>query len=274
MVTSLKPQLLFRNITINTSTIMMEHNQLLRSKIVGMKKMRLHYLQHVPFENMGSIFTWATREGCIVTSTQLYEREDLPEQSDFDWLVVMGGPMNIYQEDEYPWLVSEKRFIRESIDSGKVVIGICLGAQLIADAIGGKVTRNPALEIGWFPIKFKEKARSLPYFPFLPAEPMVFQWHGDTFSTLPEDAVNLAESSACPYQAFMYKEKIFGFQFHLESTPETIKNLVINCRDEMVPGEFVQTPGEVLSHPEYIEQDNQWMDMFLTLLKEKDSKGE
>jgi len=87
--------------------------------------MRLHYIQHVHFENPGSILTWATKEGCSVTSTHLYNYEKLPAKSDFDWLVVMGGPMNIYQEDEYPWLVPEKRFIREAIDSGKVVIGIC-----------------------------------------------------------------------------------------------------------------------------------------------------
>lgn len=231
--------------------------------------MRLHYLQHVPFEHLGSIFTWANKPGCSVTSTQLYDYEDLPEQSDFDWLVVMGGPMNIYQEDEYPWLIPEKQFIRESIESGKVVIGVCLGAQLIADVIGGKVTRNPHLEIGWFPVKFNEEARSSPLFSFLPAEPMVFQWHGDTFSTLPEDAVCLAESDACPHQAFIYGDRVFGFQFHLESTQETIENLVDNCREEMVPGTFVQTPDEVLSHPEYIEQDNQWMDMFLTKLNER-----
>jgi GMP synthase-like glutamine amidotransferase len=234
--------------------------------------MRLHYLQHVHFENLGSIFTWATKEGCSITSTHLYNHENLPAQSDFDWLVVMGGPMNIYQEDKYPWLVSEKQFIREAIKSGKVVIGICLGAQLIADVIGGEITRNPCPEIGWFPIKLKEEARSSLLFSFLPEEPMVFQWHGDTFSTLPEDAVCLAESDACHNQAFVYKDRVFGFQFHLESTQETIGNLVNHCIEEMVPGDFVQTPEEVLSHPEYVDQDNQWMDIFLTQLKMKEMK--
>lgn len=231
--------------------------------------MRLHYLQHVSFENLGSILTWATKQGCSVTATHLYNHEDLPAQTDFDWLVVMGGPMNIYDEENYPWLAPEKLFIREAIDSGKVVIGICLGAQLIADVIGGEVTRNPKLEIGWFPVKLKVETKSLPLFSYLPEEPMVFQWHGDTFSKLPEDALCLAENDACPHQAFMYKERVFGFQFHLESTQETIQNLVNNCREEMVPGDFVQTPEEVLSHPEYIKQDNQWMDKFLTQLRKK-----
>lgn len=230
--------------------------------------MRLHYLQHVPFENLGSIQTWATKQGCSVTGTHLYNHEDLPEQSDFDWLVVMGGPMNIYEEDSYPWLAPEKQFIRDAIDSGKVVIGICLGAQLVADVIGGKVTKNPQLEIGWFKVELKDETKSSPLLSFLPDEPMVFQWHGDTFSTLPDDAVCIAESDACSHQAFIYKGRVFGFQFHLESTMETIESLVNNCREEMVPGEFVQTPEELFCHPEYFKQANQWMDMFLTKLKE------
>lgn len=229
--------------------------------------MRLHYLQHVPFEDLGSILTWANKQGCSVTSTHLYNHEDLPAQSDFDWLVVMGGPMNIYQEDKYPWLATEKQFIRDAIGSGKVVIGICLGAQLIADVIGGKVTKNPYIEIGWFKIRLKDETRSSPLFSFLPEEPMVFHWHGDTFSTLPDDAVPLAENDACPHQAFRYKERVFGFQFHMESTRRTIESLVNNCSEEMVPGDFVQTPEELLSNLEYIEQANEWMDMFLTQLK-------
>ncbi len=165
--------------------------------------------------------------------------------------------MNIYQEDEYLWLVPEKRFIREAIDSGKVVMGICLSAQIIADVMGGKIGKNPYPEIDWFPIKLKEEARISPLFSFLPKEPMVFHWHGDTFSNLPEDAGCLAESDACHHQAFVYKDRVFGFQFHLESTQETIGNLVNHCIEEMVSDSFVQTPKEVLSHPEYVEQANQ-----------------
>lgn len=236
--------------------------------------MRLHYLQHVPFENLGSILTWATRQGCSVTGTRLYNNENLPTKQDYDWLVVMGGPMNIYDEENYPWLADEKLFIREAVDSGKVVIGICLGAQLIADVLGGKVTENPYLEIGWFPVRLSVEARSSPLFSFFPQQPMVFEWHGDTFSTLPEGAVCIAENDACSHQAFIYKRKVFGFQFHLEATSEIIENLVNHCKEEIIPGDFVQTQAELLSHPEYIRQDNQWMDMFLTQLKKMESEGE
>jgi len=235
--------------------------------------MKLHYLQHVPFENLGSILSWAEENGCIVTGTHFYDDENLPTQIDYDWLVVMGGPMNIYDEKNYPWLAREKSFIREAIDSGKVVIGICLGAQLIADVIGGKVTQNHNLEIGWFPVRLSREAISSTLFSFFPPQPKVFQWHEDTFSRLPKDTVYIAQNDACNNQAFIYKKKVFGFQFHLESTQETIKNLVKNCGYEMVPGTFVQTKKEVLSHPEYIKQANEWMDMFLTQLKRVEDKG-
>ncbi len=229
--------------------------------------MRLHYLQHVPFENPGSILIWAEENGHSITSTQLYQAASLPRQQDFDWLVVMGGPMNIYDEENFPWLAAEKVFIREAIAAGKVVIGLCLGGQLIADVIGGKVTQNPYKEIGWFPIRLNEEATLSPLFSFFPQQPVVFQWHGDTFSILPEGARCIAESDACDHQAFIYKNKVFGFQYHLENTPAIIKGLVENCRGEMVPDIYVQTPEELLAHPEYIEQDNQWMQMFLTQLE-------
>ena len=228
--------------------------------------MRLHYLQHVPFENPGSILEWADKNGCNVTGTHFYDDENLPKQRDYDWLVVMGGPMNIYDEKSYPWLTREKLFIHDAIESGKVVIGLCLGAQLIADVIGGNVTENPHQEIGWFPVNLSNEAKSSPLFSFFPQNPTVFQWHGDTFIELPEDAKCIAKNDACSHQAFIYKNRVFGFQFHLENTEEIIKNLLKHCQDEMVPGEYVQTPTEMLSHPEYIKQDNKWMDMFLTQL--------
>jgi GMP synthase-like glutamine amidotransferase len=231
------------------------------------KEMRLHYLQHVPFENPGSILIWARENGHVITHTQLYEQDTLPKQQDFDWLVVMGGPMNIYEEENYPWLADEKVFIREAITAGKVIIGLCLGGQLIADVIGGKVTQNPCKEIGWFPVRLSQKVRSTSLFAFFPEQPVVFEWHGDTFSVLPEDAECIAENNACKHQAFIYKKRVFGFQFHLENTAAIIKDLVENCGEEMIPEAYVQTPEELLAHPEYIEQNNQWMELFLTQLE-------
>ncbi|MFT3952055.1 MAG: type 1 glutamine amidotransferase [Oscillospiraceae bacterium] len=172
--------------------------------------MTIQYLQHIEFENPGSILTWASEKGVTVNRTLLFAGEVLPQPDAFDWLVVMGGPMNIYEEDKYPWLAAEKALIRAAAGAGKTIIGLCLGAQLIADALGGKVTRNPAVEIGWHTIKLTDAARRSEKLSFLPDEAVVFQWHGDTFSTLPTNAVQLAESEACANQAFCVGDQSTG----------------------------------------------------------------
>jgi len=236
--------------------------------------MKLHYLQHVPFENPGTILLWAEQNGHTVTKTLLYAGEQLPDVADFDWLVVMGGPMNIYEHDSYPWLVTEKELIGGAIAANKVVLGLCLGAQLIADVIGGAVTRNNCQEIGWLPVRFRESARTHPLFSVFPSEAVVFQWHGDTFSVLPEKAEVLAESAACAHQAFSYGSRVFGFQFHLENTLPIIEGLVENCRDEMVPAPYVQTPEELLAHPEHIARCNLWMECFLNRLRQLETEGQ
>jgi GMP synthase-like glutamine amidotransferase len=226
--------------------------------------MKIHYLQHVPFENPGSILTWAKEKGFPVTDTKLYAKETFPKTKDFDWLIIMGGPMNIYEEEKYPWLITEKLFIQKAIEENKVVIGLCLGGQLIADILGGRVVKNPCTEIGWFPVTWTDRALSYSWFSHFPKEAVVFEWHGDTFTDLPEEVVLLAENEACKNQAFQYKNRVFGFQFHLENTLEIINNLIENCSDEMVPGKYVQTAEELVSRREYMEQDNQWMTRFLS----------
>ena len=236
--------------------------------------MRIHYLQHVPFENPGIILAWARENGHVVTSTQIYKEEILPMQEEFDWLVVMGGPMNIYENDLYPWLEEEKYFIEAAISTEKIVIGICLGAQLIADAIGGKVIRNPKKEIGWFPVLWSNEAGLSPLFSFFPRESVVFEWHGDTFCELPIETVYLAENDVCKNQAFMYKNRVFGFQFHLENTMTIIEDLIEFCTEDMTSGSYVQSPKELSSHPELVEQNNKWMNMFLTQLENMYRKGE
>ncbi|KNZ41148.1 type 1 glutamine amidotransferase [Acetobacterium bakii] len=235
--------------------------------------MKIHYLQHVPFETPGRILEWAKEHHCTVTATHLYEGEALPKLSAFDWLVVMGGPMNIYEHKKYPWLIKEKQLIKDAIDRGKLVIGLCLGSQLIADVIGGKVVSNNQKEIGWFPVSFSSAVKASPLFSFFPENPVVFQWHGDTFADLPKDAIVIAASRACKNQAFIYKKRVFGFQFHLENTWPIIEALIENCGEEMIKDTFVQSPEEVRSHPEFMLQDNQWMDQFLNMVKIMDEDG-
>lgn len=121
--------------------------------------MRLHYLQHVPFEGLGAIEGWAKSQDHSITMTRLFDQEPLPAVDDFDWLIVMGGPMNIYEEFRYPWLALQKLFIEECLKKDKFILGICLGAQLITYVLGAKVVKNPEKEIGWFPISLTEEAK-------------------------------------------------------------------------------------------------------------------
>jgi GMP synthase-like glutamine amidotransferase len=201
--------------------------------------MRVHYLQHVPFEDAANIGVWARDRGHRVTGTQLCEAEPLPPLDSFDWLVIMGGLMNIHEHDAYPWLVPEKEFIREAIDEGRSVLGICLGAQLVAHVLGGQVKRNRHREIGWFPVVLTEKGRQSPLFEGFPQRFNAFHWHGDTFS-IPPGAEKLAESEACANQAFQYAGHVVGLQFHLDYAVESIEKMLRHCAHELSDGAYVQ----------------------------------
>jgi GMP synthase-like glutamine amidotransferase len=208
------------------------------------KRMRAHYLQHVPFEGLGSIEHWLAAHEYEITHTRFFESSTLPDIEAIDLLVIMGGPMSVNDEDTYPWLVVEKRFIREVIESGKAVLGICLGAQMIASAMGERVFPNPVKEIGWFPIHAVD-ADDGSVFRFPPAE-TVFHWHGETFD-LPPGAIRLAKSTGCENQGFQLGNSVIGLQFHLETTPELAEQLVLHCGDELVPSAYIQTKEDILS---------------------------
>ena len=227
--------------------------------------MRLHYLQHVPFEGLGYIETWAFENNVGITSTKLFEGELLPSQNDFDFLVIMGGPMSVNDEHIYNWLKTENEFVLDTIKSNKPVIGICLGAQIIAKALGAKVYPNKQKEIGWFPVKKASKATDSVISRLFPREIKVFQWHGETFD-LPAGAVHIAENSVCINQAFIYKEKVLGLQFHLEAISENINSLVMNCKDELVEAPYIQSAEIILSKTDTVESNNIMKDIleFLT----------
>jgi GMP synthase-like glutamine amidotransferase len=207
--------------------------------------MHLHSLEHVPFEDLAKIGEWAQHHGHQVSRTRLYADDPLPAMADIDWLVIMGGPMNIYEEDQYPWLRREKDCIAEAIAQGKLVLGVCLGAQLIADVLGGPVTPNPVKEIGWFPVSLSDAAKSSPVFRNFPQAFTAFHWHGDTFAN-PPGALAAASSSGCANQAFVHQDRVVGLQFHLESTPASVNKLIENCRQELTSGPFIQSAAEML----------------------------
>jgi GMP synthase-like glutamine amidotransferase len=209
--------------------------------------MRAHCFRHVPFEGIGSIAAWLDARGIETTATRFDAGDALPRLADIDWLVVVGGPMSVNDEDLHPWLAAEKAFVREAIRAGKRVLGICLGAQLIASALGAKVYRNAVKEIGWHPISPVPVANGVHAFRF-PPDALVFHWHGETFD-LPPGAVHLARSAGCEHQAFQVGERTLGLQFHLETTPESARALVENCRVDLVPGPYVQSEERLLSAP-------------------------
>jgi len=233
--------------------------------------MRAHYFQHVPFEGLGSIEPWLKAAGYEITSTKFFEKNELPDLKKIDLLIVMGGPMSANDEDKLPWLVSEKQFIREAIHMGKPVLGICLGAQLIAGAAGARVYRNHAKEIGWLPVHgIPSEDRVIFRFP---SSLKVFHWHGETFD-LPFGAIRLAKSEACENQAFQIGQSVIGLQFHLETTPEAARELVSNCRDELIEAKYIQTEQEILTaNPDRYKSINQLMDGVLSFLLRKDGKN-
>jgi len=223
--------------------------------------MNIHWLQHVPFEGLGCIEPWLAENGHAVTCTRLWADEKVPSLGTVDGLIVMGGPMGVYDEEQYPWLTAEKTFIKQIIDRNKPVLGICLGAQLIADVLGSNVWKNDQKEIGFFPLETKmreaaaivaateqseeaiignsESDFSKPW-----KNQTVFHWHGDTFG-IPDGAVHLASSEATENQAFLYKDNVLALQFHLETTEESLMSLYENCSDEIGEGPFLQTLEEM-----------------------------
>jgi GMP synthase-like glutamine amidotransferase len=210
-----------------------------------------HYLQHVPFEGLGSIEAWLLANAFTITVTRLFLDETPPEPDDIDLLIIMGGPMSVHDEVEHPWLITEKACIRRCIDRQIPILGICLGAQLLAECLGGRVVTGMHQEIGWFPIRSTEAGQA-----FFPKELLVFHWHGETIE-LPPQATLLANSEACHNQAFLFGDRILGLQCHLETTPEGALALVQNCGDELVEGPFIQTAKQIIETPTATHQQIQ-----------------
>ena len=214
--------------------------------------MNAHIFQHVPFEGPGSIEPWLREKGFDISYTHFYNSSELPGLNDVDFLIIMGGPMSVNDEAGFPWLVAEKQFIRDFIKTGKPVLGICLGSQMIASALGAKVYPNLEKEIGWFTVQGINSPD-----PEVFRFPESFQpllWHGETFD-LPAGAFRIAGSEGCENQAFQVGRNVIAIQFHPEATPKTVQDFIFHFRNELVPGKYIQAEDEILSaSPEkYIE---------------------
>jgi GMP synthase (glutamine-hydrolysing) len=228
--------------------------------------MRIHWFQHVPFEGLGSIAPWAERHGHAVTCTRFYRGEAPPRVGDIDWLIAMGGPMSANDEIAYPWLAAEKAFVVRAVAADKTVLGICLGAQMIARALGADVYPNTHREIGWFPVEKTASAAQSPVGNAIADRVVAFHWHGETFD-LPPGAVHLAGSEACRHQAFSYADRVVGLQYHLETSRKSAEALVEHCADELVQGKYIQSENELLRDQSRFEGVNLEMERLLNRLQ-------
>jgi GMP synthase-like glutamine amidotransferase len=201
--------------------------------------MRAHCFQHEFFEGLAALEPWFLSKGFAITYTKFFESDAIPSIEEVDFLVIMGGSMSVNDEDRFPWLKKEKAFVRDFVKSGKPVVGICLGSQMIASALGANVYPNKEKEIGWFPIEKSGKSVP-PLFDAMPSQLTVFHWHGETFD-LPSGAVRIAESAACRNQIFMYGEKTVAFQCHFETTEESLESISSECSNELVGGAYIQS---------------------------------
>jgi len=172
---------------------------------------------------------------------------------DIDLLIIMGGPMSVNDEREHPWLREEKELTAQAIRRGTPVLGICLGAQLIASALGARIRRNTSAEIGWHAVE-SVGAGEGPAGP-LPGRFLPFHWHGETFE-LPSGARHIARSAACENQAFTVGDSVIALQFHLEATPESARALVDNCAADLVPGRYIQAREQILGSPKLFQDAN------------------
>lgn len=200
----------------------------------------LRIIQHVPFEGPANIAIWAEENNHTVQYTKMYDGDDFPEINNYDILVVMGGPMGVSSTVEYPWVEDELLYIKKVINADKPVIGICLGAQFIAKALGANVYKGPQKEIGWFPLIFESSLpKNIQH--LFPKTLNTFHWHGDTFD-IPEGANKLAHTIAVPNQGFIYNNKVIALQFHVEMNESSIAGMIKECADDITDGDYIQSP--------------------------------
>ncbi len=218
--------------------------------------MHIHFIQHMPFEHPASIANWAKANNHITSYTKVFEDAAFPSTDTFDMLVIMGGVMGVYEENEYGWMPAAKAFIKKSIEAKKKVLGVCLGAQFIAEALGAKVFPHTIKEIGWLPV---EKVTPHKLTAKLPQTFTTFHWHGDTF-TLPVNAVHLFKTEACTQQGFIYNDHVAGLQFHMEVQEDLLNGMTEHERAELIKADYVQTEVEMKNlMQQYINQQQKMM---------------
>ena len=203
----------------------------------GKKRCKL-LIMHADFETPGVIEDWARNKNHAFQVFKPYQAQALPALEKFDSLIVMGGPQSPLELKVSPYLKDEIELIREAIQAQKIVLGFCLGAQLIGKALGAKTETRPEREIGIYPISLTSAGLEDNVFKDFPEQFNVIHWHND-MPGLTKDAQLLAFSEGCPRQAIRYREKVYGLQFHMEITQQGIQELIDACPSNLKPGKFV-----------------------------------
>lgn len=234
--------------------------------------MRVHVCLHAPFEGLAGIEPWLNARGATIQFTRFFNGDSAPAPENFDWLILMGGPMSVNDEIELPWLISERRLVSDAVKQGKTVLGICLGAQMIAKALGGSVMKNREREIGWFPVVRVAGAEQHPLGACFPSQLEVFHWHGETFS-LPPGSMHLLRSEACENQAFAVGSKVLGLQFHCEMTSQAIREMLEGDADGIGTGRYVQGPQEMRAQSERAVPMTRVLHAVLTVLAAETAKS-
>lgn len=213
--------------------------------------MKIHCIKHEPFEGLASIEDWIRFNKHELSVTYTYMNQVLPATSKFDMLIILGGTASLYTSINDPWLIDEKHFIEKCIRKNKLILGICLGSQIIAEVLGAKVYVAREKEIGWFPVRFNLK--EIEYMHFMPKQLNTFHWHSDTFK-LPTGAVRIGSSYCTENQGFIYDKNIIALQFHPEVTQLNLSNLVKGYGLEIEEkGRYIQGLTEIMAKQELIE---------------------
>ncbi len=208
--------------------------------------LRVHVIQQSESTPPGSVLDWLKTRGHAATLVRLYSGDALPTVDETDWLILLGGSMNVDETEKYPYLVDEKKLINDAIAAKKTCLGLCLGGQLLAQSLGAPVKKNTEWEVGWHTVHLG---------PSQSERLMVFQWHEDTFD-LPEGAVRVATNRITENQGFMYGDSIVGLQFHPEATEEWVRECA-NSK-ELPQGAHVQTPEQITEGLIFLTPMRKW----------------
>lgn len=226
--------------------------------------MRLHLLEHDPIPiRHNNITIWAEKKGYSVISTDVFRGGDLPSQNNFDWLIVLGGSQHTWEDKEHPWLIGEKEFIFEALARDKIILGICFGAQLLAEALGGRVFSNEKEEIGWHEVTVSDEGMESFLLKNVPRRFLTFHWHSDHFS-LPSGCTRLAFSEPTTNQAYLsLNYRVAGIQFHPEYTVEMVQYFANEHGDDWQKGPYVAGKASVLSRCTQIPETYWLMELLL-----------